>query len=140
MWKYILAWVPMVGIAILNGVMRETFFAGHMDALSAHQLSTLSAVILFGLYILGLVRLFPPASARQALQVGLIWLGMTIAFEFLFGHFVMGHPWHRLFYDYNIFAGRTWILFLIWITIAPRVFFRSAEQQPESPGTDTGAK
>jgi hypothetical protein len=54
--------------------------------------------------------------------IGLIWLGMTVVFEFGFGHFVMGHPWKKLFNDYNILEGRVWALVLIWITIAPLVF------------------
>jgi hypothetical protein len=29
-------------------------------------------------------------------------------FEFLVGHYVMGHPWSRLLHDYNILAGRLW--------------------------------
>ena len=36
----------------------------------------------------------------------------------------MGHPWSRLLHDYNVFAGRVWVVILMWITIAPYVFYR----------------
>jgi hypothetical protein len=49
---------------------------------------------------------------------------MTIAFEFGFGHFVAGHSWASLLADYNLFNGRVWCLFLIWMTIMPFVIFR----------------
>jgi len=51
---------------------------------------------------------------------------MTVCFEFFFGHYVAGHPWSRLFHDYNILDGRIWGLLLVWITVAPYVFYRFA--------------
>jgi hypothetical protein len=63
-------------------------------------------------------------SPQQSLTVGFIWLGLTVAFEFIFGHYVVGHSWSELLTDYNILTGRLWIVVLIWITIAPLVFYR----------------
>lgn len=124
MWKYILAWVPLVFLAIANALVREKFLATRLEELPAHQVSTATAVVLFGIYIWFIIRIWRPESAGQALVIGLWWLGLTVAFEFLFGHYVMGHPWSRLLYDYNIFAGRVWIIILIWITVAPYIFHR----------------
>jgi len=124
MWKYICAWVPMVPIAIGNAAIRENLFAGRFSELQAHQMSTFTGVLLFGIYIGVLIRFMKPGSSGQAWTVGFIWLGMTVAFEFLFGHYVIGHPWRVLFQDYNICAGRVWIVILIWITAAPYFFYR----------------
>lgn len=124
MLKYIFAWFPMVLIGILNGIVREAWYAKHLSELSAHQVSTLTAVLLFGVYIWWVIRVWMPESACQAILVGLTWLALTVTFEFLFGHFVMGHPWSRLLYDYNILAGRVWSVVLLWTTVAPYVFFR----------------
>ena len=49
---------------------------------------------------------------------------MTLAFEFLFGHYVAGHSWSRLIADYNILEGRVWSLFLVWIAVLPYVVWR----------------
>src|SRR5215831_5681829 len=84
MWKYVLGWVPMVFIAIINGAIREGWYGKHVSELQAHQVSTATGVLLFGVYIWALIRLWRPASAGQALTIGLVWLGMTVAFEFLF--------------------------------------------------------
>ena len=64
------------------------------------------------------------ALSVPALAIGGIWLALTVAFEFLFGHYVMGHPWSRLFHDYNLLEGRLWVLVLVWTFIAPYVFYR----------------
>lgn len=122
--RYTLAWLILMVTAIINGAIRESVYKNSLGELHAHQLSTLTGIILFGVIIWSLSRLWPLASAKQAWTVGFIWLSMTIAFEFLFGHFVAGHPWSKLLHDYNIFAGRVWPLVLIWTTIAPYVFYK----------------
>jgi hypothetical protein len=123
-WKYVIAWVPMVPIAIANGWIRETWYARHLGELRAHQVSTFTAVVLFGVYIWALTRIWPPKSSRQALFIGLVWLVLTLAFEFVFGHYVLGHPWSRLFHDYDLSAGRVWPAVLVWLGVAPYVFYR----------------
>src|SRR5215510_10423918 len=82
MWKYVLGWLPMVFIAILNGAIREGWYGKHVSELQAHQISTATSVLLFAVYIWVLIHLWRPASAGQAITVGLVWLGMTVAFEF----------------------------------------------------------
>ncbi len=124
MWKYVLAWIPMVLIAIANGALREATYGKLMSELQAHQISTLSGLLLFSAYIWVVIRIWRPDTSGQAITVGLIWLGLTVAFEFLFGHYVVGQPWSKLLYDYNVFAGRVWVVVLIWVTFAPYVFYR----------------
>ena len=124
MWKYVLAWVPMVFIAMANGALREGWYGKHLSKLQAHQLSTAMGLLLFGVYIGALMRLWRPVSAGQALTIGLVWLGMTVAFEFLFGHYVAKRSWSALLHDYNLLAGRVWVVVLVWVTLAPYLFYR----------------
>lgn len=114
----------MVILAILNGTIREKAYGKLMGELTAHQLSTLAGLILFGVYIWMLTGLFRIESSRQALLIGSIWLLMTVVFEFVFGHYVMGHPWDKLLNDYNILKGRVWSLMLIWTFVAPYICYR----------------
>lgn len=44
---------------------------------------------------------------------------VAIAVEFGFGQFVMGHSWSTLLHDYNVFAGRIWILVLLTTLLGP---------------------
>lgn len=78
----------MVFIAIANGALREGWYGKHLSELQAHQVSTAIGVLLFGVYIWALIHIWRPVSSRQAITIGLVWLGMTVAFEFLFGHYV----------------------------------------------------
>ena len=124
MWKYIIAWFPMIFIAIANGLFREKFLASRLNELQAHQMSTASMIILFGIYVWILFKIWSPMSANQAIFIGLIWLLLTVIFEFLFGHYVAGHSWDKLLNDYNILQGRVWILVLIWISISPYIIYQ----------------
>jgi hypothetical protein len=124
MWKYVLAWLPMVLIAISNGAIREGWYGKHVSELQAHQISTVTGVLLFGVYIWVLIRLWRPVSAGQALTIGLVWLGMTVVFEFLFGHYVAKRSWRDLLHDYSLLAGRVWLVVLVWVTIAPYIFYQ----------------
>jgi hypothetical protein len=111
-------------VAILNAVIREKVYGHFLRELAAHQWSTLIGLILFGAYIWLLTGVCPITSTRQALMIGGMWLSMTIIFEFSFGHYVMGRPWDGLFHDYNLLQGRLWPLVLIWMAIAPYMFYR----------------
>jgi hypothetical protein len=124
MFKYIAAWFPMIPIAIANGAIREAWYGKHLSELRAHQVSTGTGMLLFGIYIWMVIKFWRPESSDQAVAIGFLWLGLTLAFEFLFGHYVAGHSWNRLIQDYNILAGRVWLLFLVWITVAAYLFYR----------------
>jgi hypothetical protein len=124
MLKFVYLWFPMVIIAIFNGMVRQVWYGRYLSEFRAHQLSSLIGIGLFGIYIWMIVRLFRPASICQTWSIGVLWFGLTVAFEFVFGHYVAGHTWSQLFQDYNLFAGRLWLLVLLWITAAPYLFYR----------------
>ncbi len=122
--KYMIAWVGSVVIAIINGAIRERGYKEFVGELRAHRISTFTGIILFGLCVWILNLIWKIQSVGQAMTIGLIWLALTVAFEFLFGHYVMKNPWSKLLQDYNILKGRFWVLVLIWITIAPYIFYK----------------
>jgi len=99
-----------------------------MTDLAAHQLSTVTGVLLSGLAVWVLWKYRPLETARQAWVVGIAWFSLTIAFEFGFGHYIARHSWQQLLADYNILNGRVWSIFLIWILIMPYFFFRIFKQ------------
>lgn len=123
MLKYILCWIPMVFIAVLNGAARDLWYKKYMTELTAHQLSTFSLIVLLGIYCYFVVKSFPPSSEKQALLIGMIWTVLTLAFEFGFG-IIRGSSWKQLLQAYNFTEGQIWILIPIWVTVAPLLAYK----------------
>jgi hypothetical protein len=121
--RYLLAWIPMVAIALANGALRQATFGKVLSEKRAHQVSTLIGSALITVFIWALFHRWPLSSAWQASSVGLTWLILTVLFEFGFGRLI-GRSWPEMLRDYNLGKGRMWGLFLCWLTIAPYVFFR----------------
>jgi hypothetical protein len=77
-------------------------------------MGTLYVAAIFCVTIAASVRwIDPELSPRRLIWLGLAWVFATIAFEFGFGHWIAGHPWSRLFTDYDLTAGRIWLLVLL---------------------------
>jgi hypothetical protein len=127
-WKYVLGWFGLLVVAVINGGLRDTLYKSAVGELAAHQISTLTGIIFFALLIWWMTRLWPIESAQQAWAIGIIWLVMTVCFEFGFFHFVAGRPWSELLEAYNVLAGQVWVLVLIWVLIAPYVFYSFARR------------
>jgi len=122
--KHLLIWLVMLLLMIANGAVRDLLYGRHMSELAAHQLSTASGIAMLGALMWGFLRRHPPASSHDALAIGVLWAGLTVAFEFLFFHFLLGHPWSALLSNYDLTAGRIWVLLLCWTVTAPWLFFR----------------
>jgi len=124
MLRYLNTWFVLLAVAVINGGLRDLTYGKHMPALPANQLSCVSGILLFGVVFYFYVRRWPPASARQSLSIGMFWMALTVAFEFLFFHYVAGHPWAELLANYDITEGRLWPLILLWVASGPYFFYR----------------
>lgn len=123
-WKiYLAAWLPMLIIAIINGSIRDFVYKKPLGALRAQQVSTISLLLLFALYMYVLIQKYPFRSGKEALITGFAWMLMTLAFEFGFGRW-RGKSWAELLEDYQVFQGRLWILIPIFLCIGPYLFYR----------------
>ena len=123
MMKYILIWLPMIFIAVINGTARDLWYKKYVGELARRQISTITLIILFAIYLTIILKKYPLQSEIQALYVGILWLILTLVFEFGFGR-ISGNSWTFLFDEYNLMKGRIWILIPIWVTIAPYIFFK----------------
>ncbi len=121
--RYLLAWLPMVVLAILNGAIRDFMYGRFMSEQHAHQLSTISLILVFTVYVWFLNRKWPLKSMRQAVGVGALWLVFTVVFEFGMGLFITGLTWEEMLRAYNIFSGNLWVLIPIAVAVLPAVVY-----------------
>ena len=114
-------WFVMLLAASTNGAFRERFLIPRLGETTGRATSTLMLSLVVMLLTWLTIRWIDPASARDAWLVGIFWVVLTLAFEFLGGRYLFGKSWGELTGDYNVLRGRIWVLVLITITIAPRV-------------------
>ena len=119
--RWILAWPGGAAIGVANGILREATFAKRLSEMSAHQASTVTAIAGLAAYFSFLERRWPIGDRTEALQIGGAWVGLTVAFDFTFGRVVANLSWRELLADYDLAAGRTWALVLLWLGAGPEV-------------------
>lgn len=118
--RVLLTWAFFVPVAILNGAIREKVYRPKVGELHAHQISTaLASGAFFCLAFFMLKQKVAQLDMTKLLLIGGWWIGLTMLFEFAFGHYVMKKTWKNLFYDYNLRKGRVWSLFLLTELMSP---------------------
>ena len=122
--KYLIAWFGIVVLGLANATIRQVVYARYVSELAAHQISTLTFAILVGIYAWASSGFLNLPSPGEAIGVGLMWMILTILFEFALGRYVVGDPWGKLLADYDLLQGRVWGLFVLWVGLAPYVFYR----------------
>jgi hypothetical protein len=121
-----LIWLGILVLASGNGAVRDLVLAPRLGDPLARAISTL---VLCGLILLVTSRSIQwigPRSRRDALIVGSLWMVLTLAFEFLAGHYLFGKAWAMLLDDYDLSRGRIWILALLTTFAAPVLLARTA--------------
>jgi hypothetical protein len=123
--RALLVWILLVGLAILNGATREAVVSPRLGAAAGHLVSSVLLAGLIALTAWLTIRWIAPGSVRRAWAVGVLWLSLTVAFEFLAGHYAFGHPWPRLLADYDVLQRRVWLLVLVATLVTPAWAWRA---------------
>ena len=129
-WRAATTWLILLVVAVVCGAARTALLQPRVGEQAAHVIGTIVGVSLQAVVIWMLVPWIEPGLSRHRLiGIGAGWLAATVLFEFGFGHYVLGHAWTRLLADYNVLAGRLWILVLVNVLVTP--FFTGEFRRPQ---------
>lgn len=112
-------WLLMVGVAVGNALFRDKLLAPAIGPATALPVSGFLLTMLVFLAALASVPLFDASTGKSYVLIGLIWLTLTLSFEFLFGHFVAGKPWHEIVRVFRMDKGDLFVLVLLSTLISP---------------------
>lgn len=123
-WRAVAVWFVILVLANLNGAARQAWLIPRLGEPAGRVVSTiaLSGVVVLLTWLT--IRWICPANPSDATRIGVLWLGLTLAFEFLVGHYVFRQPWTALLEDYDISRGRIWPLALLIVLFAPALIAR----------------
>jgi hypothetical protein len=109
----------LLALAVLNGGLRDAWLSPRLGDTAGRALSSVLLSLLILLAARLTVRWIGPRTRREALTVGALWVGLTLAFEFGAGRYGFGKSWAELLADYDLSRGRIWVLVLIVTFFAP---------------------
>ncbi len=112
-------WLLLLVLAILNGAVREALISPLTGPQVGHVVSTLLLCALVAVTAWLTTRWIASGTRGRALMVGVWWTLLTVAFEFLAGHYLFKDSWQDLLNAYNVARGRIWILVPIVTLLAP---------------------
>jgi hypothetical protein len=119
--RAVLIWCALLVIASINGFAREAVLIPRIGDVAGRAVSSLALSVFIIILTWISIAWIAPRSTPQAWVVGVIWVALTLAFEFLAGHYVFHNSWSRLLEDYNLLRGRIWILVLVTTLVSPRI-------------------
>jgi hypothetical protein len=137
--KAVLVWLVMMAAESVHGTLRALFLVPRVGDLRARQIG----VIVGALLVLGIAYVFSnwlaAAARKPLLLMGVAWTMLTVIFEVLFGHLVVGLSWQRLWSDYDIAHGGLMPFGLAAMTLSPLIASRLGTRRRVS-ATETEAQ
>lgn len=112
-------WLIIVVAAILNGFIREKVFTPILGAQSSLPLSGITLSLLIFVIAYFLVPFIGRHRAQVYLLIGLLWVVLTLSFEYSFGFFVLGRSLAEINAVFNIKEGNLFIVAVLSSAIAP---------------------
>lgn len=116
--RSLIVWLIFILIESLNGTVRILWLVPALGNGLAHQVS----FAIGSLLILILSTAFVPwlrASWAQSVSIGLLWAGLTLAFEVGLGRWVFDYSWGQIWADYDLARGGLMPLGLGLMALSP---------------------
>ncbi|MEJ2690141.1 MAG: hypothetical protein P8130_09360 [Deltaproteobacteria bacterium] len=112
-------WLVMVAAAIGNGLLRERLLVPWLGGSVALPAS--GVLLSFFILIITWVALpiFGKLRGISYLGLGLLWCCSTLAFEFGFGHYIVGKAWREILQVFNPTRGNLFSFDLVVTFFSP---------------------
>lgn len=117
--KSLVMWLALLVAMMANGFFRGLVLQPRLGEHVARQVASLLGVLIVLALTAPFVRRLGNPGSAELLGVGLLWLLLTVVFEFLLGRYVSGATWETQLADYNLLRGRLWPLVLLATFLAP---------------------
>jgi hypothetical protein len=124
-WKRALGvWLLLALAMVANGVARLYLLVPLLGERGAELASAATGIALILAITRPFIRSLDFATPREHVEIALLWVGLTVAFELGFGHYVAGTSWSALLANYDLLAGRTWPIVLAFVAASPFLWRR----------------
>ena len=93
--RSLVVWCGFVVLAVINGGFRDAVLTPRLGEHESHVIGTITLCTAILIVTWLTINWMRPAKSTDALLIGGGWGLMTVAFEFLVGHYVFGTSWGK---------------------------------------------
>lgn len=122
--RTLIAWIAILPLMVANGILRETALVPALGRRAADVASAALGIAIILVITWLFIRSADIRSIGALARTSIIWLVLTVAFEFIFGHYVDRKPWSALIENYAIWRGNLWPVVLATLLAAPFIWGR----------------
>ena len=101
-------------------VLMNLVYEPRWGVLLAHQIGMSGRIVYISIFAYLLLRYVKEYETKDLVHVGILWLGLTLAFEWL-GSFALGRPVEEILVGWNIFEGYMWPYVLLTYLLSPLI-------------------
>lgn len=122
--KLLTAWLIILPFMIANGIFRELVVKQVVADAVAEAISVALGIVIVVALTRWLLRPLAGKATGDLIRASLTLVLLTVAFEFLFGHYVDRRSWSDLLANYAIWDGKLWPIALATIAFMPFLWGR----------------
>ena len=116
--KSLAVWALIIPLSIVNGFVRNSVLEPFMGKYALPASGITLCAMIFALCWFLVPRL-GEGNRKTYRIVGVLWVLLSVVFEYSVGIFLLGASWTELAAAYNPASGDLWLLVLVCIGIAP---------------------
>ena len=114
-------WLLIICAEIIHGILRAILLVPMVGEFRSNQIGVFTGSLIILAIAYFTIRWIGAQRTSELLLIGMIWVLLTVAFEVLFGRFVVGLTWEELLAGYNIAKGGLMPLGLLILLLSPMI-------------------
>ncbi|MCX7055542.1 MAG: hypothetical protein NTU56_15330 [Proteobacteria bacterium] len=103
--RALLVWLVIIVAELVHGTLRTLYLAPAIGDFPARRVGVFIGTALIFLIALAFTRWIGAQTRQQLLGIGLLWVVLTVMFEFGLGRGVFHYDWSRMLSDYDLSRG-----------------------------------
>lgn len=119
--KALLVWLGIIFVETIHGVLRAIVLVPIVGDLRARQLGVPIGSLLILIVSILTITWLGTGKNTQLLCIGVLWVVLTLVFEFVLGYFILGLAIDRLASDYDMSRGGYMLFGLVFLLFSPLI-------------------
>ncbi len=112
-------WLVIIAAESVNGTLRTLYLAPVIGDFPARRIGVFVAIALIFVITLAFTRWMGARTRAQLLGIGLLWVALTVTFEFGLGMGVLHYNLSRMLSDYDLSRGGLMVFGLLAMLFTP---------------------